>query len=137
MKYARERIVPRGGEPAGRIIRRAAARTKAFSTAIRGTPRSVFSLLQSSINFVEQVLDGQFPEFAIGHEFSENLLIALHAVDHEALEGFLEDVAELSTPPMLPFPLLTVTVSAFAINTVSKNVPEHQAISFDMSNTSS
>ena len=44
---------------------------------------------------MEQVLDGQFPEFAIGHEFSENLLIALHAVDHEALEGFLEDVAEV------------------------------------------
>jgi hypothetical protein len=44
---------------------------------------------------VEQVLDGQFPKFAIGHEFSEDLLIALHAVDHETLEGFLEDVAEV------------------------------------------
>jgi hypothetical protein len=45
---------------------------------------------------VEQVLDGQLPEFPIGHQFSENLLIALHAVDHEALEGFLEDVAEVA-----------------------------------------
>src|ERR1700722_4204565 len=56
---------------------------------------STRSLLQSPVNFMEQVLDGQFPEFAIGHEFSENLLIALHAVDNEALEGFLEDVAEV------------------------------------------
>jgi hypothetical protein len=39
---------------------------------------------QSSINFVERVLDGQFPEFTICHEFSETLLIALHAIDHDA-----------------------------------------------------
>jgi hypothetical protein len=44
---------------------------------------------------VEQVLDRQFPKFAIGHEFSKNFLVALHAVDNEALEGFLEDVAEV------------------------------------------
>jgi len=31
---------------------------------------------------------------ARSHELSENLLIAFHAVDDEALEGFLEDVAE-------------------------------------------
>jgi len=41
------------------------------------------------------VLDRQFPEFAIAHEFSENLLVALHAVDDQALEGFLKDVAEV------------------------------------------
>lgn len=44
---------------------------------------------------MEQVLDGEFPEFAIAHEFSKNLFIAFHTVDHEALEGFLEDVAEV------------------------------------------
>ena len=35
-KYARERIVPSGGAPGARKIRRAAAKTNAFSTAARG-----------------------------------------------------------------------------------------------------
>src|ERR1017187_1812819 len=39
-KYARERIVPSGGAPGARKIRRAAAKTNAFSTAARGTPRA-------------------------------------------------------------------------------------------------
>src|ERR1017187_6230205 len=39
-KYARERIVPSGGDPGARKIRRAAAKTNAFSTAARGTPRA-------------------------------------------------------------------------------------------------
>ena len=44
---------------------------------------------------MEQVLHGQLPKLAISHELSENLLVAFHAVDDEALEGFLEDVAEV------------------------------------------
>lgn len=44
---------------------------------------------------MEQVFDRQLPEFAIGHEFSEDLLITLDAIDDEALEGFFEDVAEV------------------------------------------
>ena len=54
------------------------------------------------------MLDRQFPELAIGDEFSENLVIAVHPVDHEAVEGFLEDVAEVvlvtcsrKTPPLI------------------------------------
>ena len=38
-KYARERIVPSGGAPGARKIRRAAAKTNGFSTAARGTLR--------------------------------------------------------------------------------------------------
>ena len=41
------------------------------------------------------MLHGQLPKLAIRHELSENLLVAFHAVDDEALEGFLEDVAEV------------------------------------------
>ena len=46
-------------------------------------------------DFVEHVAQGELPKFAIGHELSNNLLVALHAVDDEALEGFLENVAEV------------------------------------------
>jgi hypothetical protein len=39
-EYASERIVLRGAAPAGRIMRRSAARTSAFSTDASGIPRS-------------------------------------------------------------------------------------------------
>jgi hypothetical protein len=44
---------------------------------------------------VQQVLHCEFSKLSIRHKFAKNLLVALHAVDHEAFECFLEDIAEV------------------------------------------
>lgn len=55
----------------------------------------VLRILQCPIDFVQHVLHGEFPKLAIRHDLDENLLVAFHAINDEALKGFLEDVTEV------------------------------------------
>lgn len=44
---------------------------------------------------MQQVLHGQATKLAIAHQFTEDILVAVHSLDSQTFERLLEDVAEI------------------------------------------